>query len=101
MSKDRYSQGFPDGSSGKEPTCIAGDTEDTVRSLSQEDPLEKGIATCSSNLAEKNPKDRSLVGHGLWGCNKSDMTEVTEHTYTATVHPKGGGWETAAHEKET
>ena len=61
MSKDRYSQGFPDGSSGKEPTCIAGDTEDMVKSLSQEDPLEKGIATCSSDLAEKNPKDR-----GAW-----------------------------------
>ena len=62
MSKDRYCQGFPDGSSGKEPTCNAGYTEDMVRSLSQEDPLEKGIATCSSNLAEKNAKTEEPGG---------------------------------------
>ena len=56
LSKDRYSQGFPDGSSGKEPTCIAGDTEDMVRSLSQEDPLEKGKATHSSILTWRIPR---------------------------------------------
>ena len=39
--------GFLGGSDGKESACSAGDR---VRSLGQEDPLEKGMATCS-NLA--------------------------------------------------
>ena len=44
--------GFPDGSAGKESTCSAGDP---VRSLGQEDPLEKEMATHSSILAWKIP----------------------------------------------
>ena len=39
--------GFPDGSAGKESTCNVGDQ---VRSLSWEDPQEKGKATHSSIL---------------------------------------------------
>ena len=34
-----------------------------VRSLGQEDPLEKGMTTHSSILALKNPWKRSLVGY--------------------------------------
>ena len=43
---------FPGGSDGKESTCNAGDS---VRSLGQEDPLEKGVATHSSILAWRIP----------------------------------------------
>ena len=40
--------GFPGGSDGKESACNAGDR---VPSLGREDPLEKGMITCSSILA--------------------------------------------------
>ena len=45
-------EGFPGGSDGKESASMW-DTQ--VRSLSQEDPLEKGMATHSSILAWKIP----------------------------------------------
>ena len=38
-----------------------------VRSLGQEDPLEKGMATCSSILSGKSHGQRSLVGYSPWG----------------------------------
>ena len=44
--------GFPGGSAGKESTCSVGDW---VRSLGQEDPLEKEMATHSSILAWRIP----------------------------------------------
>ena len=48
--------GFPDGGSGKEPTCQCRKCNETrVRSLGQEDPLEKGMATHSSILAWRIP----------------------------------------------
>ena len=43
---------FPDGSDGKEPACIVGYW---VRSLGQEDALEKRMATHSSILAWRIP----------------------------------------------
>ena len=46
-------RGFPCGSVVKNPVANAGDPGDTVRSLSQEDPLEEEIATHSSILAWK------------------------------------------------
>ena len=49
--------------------------ETQVRSLGQEDPLEKEMATHSSTLAWKIRGWRSLVGHSPWGCKESDMTE--------------------------
>ena len=42
------SQGFPDGSDGKESAC---NVRDWVQSLGREDPLEKEMATHSSILA--------------------------------------------------
>ena len=45
--------GFPGGSDGKASAYNAGETR--VRSLGQEDPLEKEIATHSSTLAWKIP----------------------------------------------
>ena len=44
--------GLPQRLSGKEPACSVGDG---VRSLSQEDSLEKGMATLSSILAWEIP----------------------------------------------
>ena len=51
--------------------------ETRVRSLGQEDPLEKGMATHSSQYSGlENPhRQRSLVGCSPWGQKESDMTE--------------------------
>ena len=50
--------------------------ETRVRSLDQEDSLEKEMATHSSILAWKIPwTERSLVGYRPLGCKESDTTE--------------------------
>ena len=49
--------------------------ETWVRSLGREDPLEEGMATCSSILAWRIPRERSLVGYNLWGHKEPDTTE--------------------------
>ena len=49
--------------------------ETWVRSLGQEDPLEKGIATHSSTLAWRIPWTESLADYSPWGHKESDMTE--------------------------
>ena len=51
--------------------------ETWVRSLGQEDPLDKEIATHSSTLPGESQGRGSLVGCHLWGHTESDMTEVT------------------------
>ena len=60
-----------------------------VRSLGLKDPLEEGMATCSSILAWKTPWMESgglqstrlhpwgRVGYSPQGCKESDTTEVT------------------------
>ena len=48
--------------------------EASVRSLGQEDPLEKEMATHSSILAWRIPW-RSLVGYSPWGHKESDTTK--------------------------
>ena len=53
-------------------------TQETwVRSLSQEDPLEEGMATHSSILAWESPwtKEPSGLYYSPWGHKESDMTE--------------------------
>ena len=49
--------------------------ETWVRSLGQEDPLEKEMATHSSTLAWKSHGQRSLVDYSPWDRKESDMTE--------------------------
>ena len=49
--------------------------ETQVRSLGQEDPLEKGMAAHSSILAWDFHGQRSLVGYSPWCRKKSDTTE--------------------------
>ena len=47
--------------------CLPTMWETQVRSLGQEDPLEKGMATHSSILAGEFHGQRSLVGYSPWG----------------------------------
>ena len=49
--------------------------ETWVRSLGQEDPLEKEMATHFSMLAWKSHGQRSLVGYSPGGRKESDTTE--------------------------
>ena len=46
-----------------------------VRSLGQEDALEKEMATHSSILARKSHGQRSLVGYSPWGPKELDTAE--------------------------
>ena len=49
--------------------------ETWVRSLGQEDPLEKEMATHSSILAWKIPQTEEPGGlYSSWGCKESDMS---------------------------
>ena len=49
--------------------------ETKVRSLSQEDPLEKEMATYSSILAWKSHGWSSLAGYSPWGHKELDTME--------------------------
>ena len=49
--------------------------ETQVRSLGQEDPLEKGLATQSSILAQKNPMREEPGGLNTWCRKESEKTE--------------------------
>ena len=49
--------------------------ETQVRSLGQEDPLEKEMATHSVFLPGESHEQRSLVGCSPWGRKESDTTE--------------------------
>ena len=59
--------GFPGGSNGKES---AGNAGDPVRSLGQEDPLGKGMATHSSVLAWEIPRTEEPGGLQSMGSQK-------------------------------
>ena len=63
---------FPGGSDDK---AFPSMQETLVQSLSQDDPLEKGMATHSSILPGKFHGQRSLVDYSPWGCRELDMTE--------------------------
>ena len=49
--------------------------ETQVHSLGWEDPLEKGMATHSSILAEEFHGQRSLAGYSPWGPKELEMIE--------------------------
>ena len=55
--------------------CLPTMWETQVRSLGREDPLEKEMATHSSNLAWKIPRRRSLIGSSPWGRKELDTNE--------------------------
>ena len=46
-----------------------------VRSLGQEDPLEKEVAAIPIFLTGKSPGQRGLTGYSPWGHTESDTTE--------------------------
>ena len=57
-----------------------------VRSLGQEDSLEKGMATHSSILVWWVSGQRSLVGHSPWGHKELDVMGATEHTHIGVIY---------------
>ena len=66
--------GFPGGSDGKNPPAM---WETWVQSLGWEDPLEESMATHSSILAWRIPKDRGAWGTTVHGVAKS-QTRLSE-----------------------
>ena len=77
------------------PPSHAGNTGDVVRSLGQEDPLEKEMATRSSILDLEDPMDRGAWQATVHGVAKSQTRTCTYassislslyHTHTHT-HP--------------
>ena len=60
--------------------------ETLVQSLGQEDPLEEGIKTHSSNSCLENPHGpRSLVGYSPWAHKQLDMTEQLSTAQHSTL----------------
>ena len=76
---------FPNSSDSKASAFNAGDP--WVRSLGQEDPLEKEMASHSSILAWRIPGTEEPVGYSPWGSKESDTTEWL--TYTRKVGRAG------------
>ena len=64
--------GFPSGSAVKNPPAMQEPQETEVQSLSQEDPLEEGMATHSSMLSWRVP----WMEDGPWGCKELDTIEA-------------------------
>ena len=56
--------------------------ETWVRSLDQEDPLEKEMAIHSSAIAWKIHGQRSLIGYSPWGRKESNTTERLHFHFT-------------------
>ena len=64
------------GSAGKEQSAMQETPETQVQFLGWEDPLEKEMATHSSNLAWKILWTEEPGGlHSPWGCHESDTTD--------------------------
>ena len=63
--------GLPGGSDGKESACNAGDLGSI---LGGEDPLEKGMVTCSSILDWRIPWTKEPGGLQSMGHKESDTT---------------------------
>ena len=79
--------GFPGGSEGEESVCNVGNPGSI---LSQEDPLEKGIATHSCILAWKIPWTEEPGGPQPMGLQRVGHDGVTKHTHTHThTHTHG------------
>jgi len=56
--------------------------ETWLRSLGQEDPLEKEITICSRILAWETPWTEEPGGYHLWGCKRVRHDLATEHAHT-------------------
>ena len=58
-----------------------------ARSVGQEDPLERDMATHSVFLPGESHEQRRLVGYSPWGRKESDRTEATAHTHALCFNP--------------
>ena len=66
--------------------------ETQVQSLSQEDPVEKGMATHSSILTGKFHRQRNLAGYSPRGCKELETTNrLSMHTHGGSDVP-GLAW---------
>ena len=84
---------FPGGTSGKEPTCQCRRHETWVRSLGQEDPLEKEMATHSSILAwrilwTEEPGRSQSMGSRRVRHNRETNTHTKTEFFLFWVDPK-------------
>ena len=91
--------GFPGGSNGKESACSAGDLGSILGFHPWEDPLEEGMATCSSILAWIIPwteetgglqsKGSQRVGHN-WVTSLYIKTQRSPSTNSCLTYKKLG-----------
>ena len=58
-----------------------------VQSLSQENTLEKEMATHSSIIVWRISWTEDRGGYSSWGCKESDMTEQLTHTHIYIIQP--------------
>ena len=79
--------GLPGGSDGKESACNAGDLGSI---LGGEDPLEKGLVTCSSIVAWRIPWTQEPGGLQSMGHKESDTTKQLNWTELNYDHKKIG-----------
>ena len=85
-------QGFPSGTSGKEPACQYRRRENQVRSLGREDALEEVMATHSSILAWKIPwteepgRLQSILGHRVGHDQAHMRVSYTRYYQLRTRH---------------
>ena len=70
-----------------------GDTG-SVQDTSQEDPLEKGMATHSSILAQKIPRTEEPGDFSPWGCKELATIERQACTHTCTCTHTHTQWNT-------
>ena len=71
--------GLPQWLSSKESACAAEHVENWVQSLDREDPLEKEMATPSSNLAQNIPRTEEPGGVQSTSHEESETTERLNH----------------------
>ena len=75
-------EGFPDGTSGKEPACQWRKRKrHGFKSLGREDPRRRKWQPTPIVLPGESHGQRSLVGYSPQSCKESDTTEVTEHEH--------------------
>ena len=80
-------EGLPGWLSSKEADCMLA-TPEMVRSLGQEDPLEKKNGNPLQYSCLENPVDRNMMGYSPWVRKESDMTEVTQQACTVMGEKK-------------
>ena len=71
--------------------------ETRFQSLSQEDPLEKEMATHSNILASEMPWTEEPEGHILWGCKELETTSCLNNKQGTIYDNPGGGERQGSH----